>query len=71
MRWWRYGERSGWHAPLLQETLEVEPIDPFILQLHHFVQVINGDAAPIIDAADALRSLEIIDAIRQIAPTAA
>ncbi|HGH3373329.1 TPA: Gfo/Idh/MocA family protein [Kluyvera cryocrescens] len=71
MRWWRYGEQSGWHAPLLQETLNVEPIDPFILQLRHFLQVIRGEAAPIIDAADALRSLEIIDAIRHIAPKAA
>ena len=33
--------------------------------LRHFLQVINGEARPIIDAADALRSLEVIDAIRQ------
>lgn len=71
MRWWRYGEQRGWHAPLLQETLAVEPIDPFILQLRHFLQVIVGEAEPIIDAADALRSLEVIDAIRQISQKAA
>ena len=65
MRWWRYGEKSGWHEPLIQETLQVESVDPFILQLNHFLQVISHEAQPIIDAADALRSLEVIDAIRQ------
>lgn len=71
MRWWRYGEQRGWHAPLLEETLPVETIDPFILQLRHFIQVINGEAEPIIDAADALRSLEVIDAIRRLSSQAA
>lgn len=65
MRWWHYGEKTGWHEPLISETLQVEAIDPFVLQLNHFLQVIRGEATPIIDAADALRSLEVIDAIRQ------
>ena len=65
MRWWRYGEKSGWHEPLISETLRIDAIDPFILQLNHFIAVIRGEATPIIDAADALRSLEVIDEIRQ------
>lgn len=65
MRWWRYGEKSGWHEPLISETLHIDAIDPFILQLNHFIAVIRGEATPIIDAADALRSLEVIDEIRQ------
>ncbi|MEO3989739.1 Gfo/Idh/MocA family protein [Pseudocitrobacter cyperus] len=65
MRWWRYGEKTGWHEPLISETLPVDAIDPFILQLNHFIAVIRGEATPIIDAADALRSLEVIDEIRQ------
>ena len=71
MRWWRYGEQRGWHAPLLQETLAVEPIDPFILQLRHFLKVIVGEAEPIIDTADDLRSLKAIDAISPISQKAA
>ncbi|MFJ2975449.1 Gfo/Idh/MocA family protein [Kluyvera sp. NPDC087067] len=71
MRWWRYGEQSGWHAPLLQETLNIEAIDPFILQLRHFLQVIRGEVAPIIDANDALKSLKVIDAIRRVSLNAA
>ena len=65
MRWWRYGEKSGWHEPLISETLHIDAIDPFILQLNHFIAVIRGEATPIIDAADALRSHEVIDEIRQ------
>ena len=65
MRWWHYGEKSGWHEPLISETLHINAIDPFILQLNHFIAVIRGEATPIIDAADALRSLEVIDEIRQ------
>ena len=71
MHCWHYGDQCGWHAPLLQETLNIEPIDPFIQQLRHFLQVITREAVPIIDANDALQSLKVIDAIRQVSRKAA
>lgn len=67
MQWWRYGEARGWLHPLLSDRLQVEAIDPFMLQLDHFLQVITGEEKPLIDAADALRSLEIVAAIQRAA----
>lgn len=67
MQWWRYGEERGWLHPLQSDRLSVEPIDPFELQLRHFIRVIAGEEQPLIDAADALRSLEVIAAIQQAA----
>ncbi|WP_434636036.1 Gfo/Idh/MocA family protein [Klebsiella sp. I138] len=71
MQWWRYGEARGWLHPLLSDRLSVEAVDPFTLQLDHFLQVIAGEVQPLIDAADALRSLEIIAAIQREAGRAA
>ena len=70
MQWWRYGAESGWLHPLQCETLAVESADPFALQLRHFLQVIRREANPVIDAADALRSLNAIATIQQAAAAA-
>ncbi|WDY56092.1 Gfo/Idh/MocA family protein [Pseudomonas sp. PSKL.D1] len=65
---WHYAEAgAGWHAPLLQREEAVPAGEALTLQLEHFVRVARGQEAPLIDAADAGRTLALIDAIRQAA----
>jgi predicted dehydrogenase len=43
----------------------VEPEEPFLRQLRHFVDVIHGRAQPLVTAADALGTLEAALAVQQ------
>ena len=67
MELWRYREGGAWHDPLSREILEVEDRDPQVEQLRHFVRVVRGQEAPRIDGADALRTLAVVEAIREAA----
>ncbi len=60
--WSQKGERSWWR-PLDRATYAVEPRDPLDLQLCHFCDVIEGKAAPLVSGREALRSLQVIEAI--------
>lgn len=57
LRRWRYAGNASWTAPLSVDRLEVADADPLDLQTAHFCAVIRGDAKPVIDARDALRTL--------------
>ena len=59
--------KRDWHAPLERERLEVAAADPLVEQLRHFAQVIRGAAAPRVTAREALRTLQVIAAIRRSA----
>ncbi|WP_296219083.1 Gfo/Idh/MocA family protein [Pseudomonas sp. UBA2684] len=65
---WHYAESgAGWHQPLLhvQETYPHE--EALRRQLQHFLQVARGAVAPLVSAADAGRTLALIEAIRKAA----
>ena len=47
----------------------VDSIDTLVAQLEHFGDVINGSVAPRVSAADGLRAVAVIDAIKQAAQT--
>jgi predicted dehydrogenase len=52
--------------------MEQEAFDPgeaLRLQLQHFVQVARGEVEPLVSAADAARTLALIEAIREAAAT--
>jgi len=67
---WHYAEAgSGWHTPLLQSEEAIPAGEALTLQLQHFIRVVQGTEAPLIDAADAGRTLALIEAIRQAAET--
>lgn len=68
---WRYKGAPSWTETLSRETLAVEPADPQVLQLRHFIAVIRGEAKPLIDAADAARTLAATLAVRESARTGA
>jgi predicted dehydrogenase len=65
---WQYAEPgAGWHQPLLhsQDAVSAEPA--LARQLAHFIQVARGQAEPLVGAADAARTLALVEAIRQAA----
>lgn len=68
LRRWHYAEPgAGWHQPLLQSEEAFSREEALRRQLQHFVQVARGAVAPLVGAADAGRTLALIDAIRQAA----
>lgn len=64
---WRYRGARGWHEALSRDVLKVEPGEPFLRQIRHFADVVRGRAAPLVTAADALRTLEVTLAIGEAA----
>ncbi|MBT8769063.1 Gfo/Idh/MocA family protein [Metapseudomonas boanensis] len=70
LRHWRYAVAvAGWHQPLISEQLAYEPAEALDRQLQHFIRVVRGEACPLVDAADAGRTLALVEAIRQAAET--
>lgn len=67
LKLWRYGEERGWHHPLLCRQGQPSPGSAMHNQLRHFVQVARRECPPIIDAADAARTLALVEAARQAA----
>lgn len=64
MELWRYsGEAKGWFAPLDREIVEVERADPQVRQMQHFCRVARGPALPLVDGADAMRTLAVVLAV--------
>lgn len=61
------GTEPSWIAPFTQEEIEVTRQDPLACQLENFVQVIRGEATPLVSAADGLRNLVITEAIAKSA----
>ena len=64
---WNYDGHQGWWEPLLRESLTVEPVEPLAEQIRHFCAVIRGTETPITDAADAARTLAVIEAVGEAA----
>lgn len=67
---WHYAEPgAGWHEPLLhvQETFTAD--QALRVQLLHFIEVARGRAEPLVSAADAARTLALVDAIGEAART--
>lgn len=64
MELWEYAGKKGWYAPLSRKTIEVTPGDSQARQLRHFCRVIRGEEAPRCSGRDALRTLELIEAVK-------
>jgi predicted dehydrogenase len=64
---WSYEGKPGWWEPLRQETLSVEPVEPLAEQVRHFCAVIRGTEQPITNAADAARTLAVVEAVAEAA----
>jgi predicted dehydrogenase len=68
-RLWYQNEACSWWKPILHKTTGVEAADPLMLQLEHFCDVINGAVAPLVSGREGLKSLGVIEAIKQSAET--
>ena len=67
---WQYAEDgAGWHQPLHKHQETFEPAEALRQQLLHFVDVARGKAQPLVSAADAGRTLALVEAIFQAAET--
>lgn len=64
--WSHTGEQSWW-SPIESASFEVEATDPVRAQLAHFVDVIKGDSDPLVTPSDALRNIEVLDALKAAA----
>ena len=62
-------ERYGWEHSLLIEKGGVEANDPMTAELEHFIEVLRGEAKPLVTGEDALETLKVINAIRESAIT--
>lgn len=68
LRLWRYEDADaepGWTSPLATTERAFEPNDPYRNQVENFTAVIRGTAAPVVDGTDALRSLAVVEAVRE------
>lgn len=69
---WHYqnpDEEPGWTSLLTTSGHDVEPNDPYLDQIDNFVEVIRGMASPLVEGTDALRSLAVVEAIRESSAT--
>ncbi|RAH79990.1 NAD(P)-binding protein [Aspergillus japonicus CBS 114.51] len=66
MRLWSYEGRAqrSWNEELAVERAAVDTTQtPFALQLAHFVEVLEGKVEPVCSGEEALRALDVVDAI--------
>jgi predicted dehydrogenase len=68
-RIWQYhGERSWW-KPLEVRTVPAQPGDPLVRQIDQFCAVIDRGEDPLVSGREGLRTLEVVDAVKQSAET--
>jgi predicted dehydrogenase len=64
-------EARSWWLPFEEGTVGLVREDPIARQLAHLVQVIRGEAQPLVTARDGLDNLRVTEAIAQAARTGA
>ncbi|APX12929.1 Gfo/Idh/MocA family protein [Tateyamaria omphalii] len=64
---WTQHDGPDWWAPIQQTRVPVPLSDPLKSQIEHFAQVIRGKAEPLVSAADGLRAVQVIEAIKAAA----
>jgi predicted dehydrogenase len=67
---WRYNEAPDWNAPIERSRSVAPRSDTLSAQLRHFCDVVRGDAAPLVDGHEALRTLEVTLEVARQAGTA-
>ena len=58
----KQGDRS-WFKPFDTDTLKLNREDPLKLQLAHFLDVIQGQASPLVSVKDGLQNLQVVEGI--------
>jgi predicted dehydrogenase len=68
--WWNRGPRSWWE-PLARERVPYVPADPLQEQVRHFCAVVRGQAQPLVSGREGLRTLQVVEAVKEAARTGA
>jgi predicted dehydrogenase len=66
---WRHDGPTDWQSPLEAEVLALPKVDVYAEQIAHFLDVIRGEATPIITGEDATRSLAATLAVAEAVRT--
>lgn len=61
-------ERSWW-LPFSEEEITVPYLDPLVCQLDHFIDVVRGEASPLVTAEDGYNNLLVTEAVKKSALT--
>ncbi|MBL8294136.1 MAG: Gfo/Idh/MocA family oxidoreductase [Bryobacterales bacterium] len=69
LRWWRQNGERSWALPFQKGRLSIQPADPLVRQLDHFLDVVEHRAAPLVPATEGLRSLAATLAVQQAVNT--
>lgn len=67
LKLWQYGDARGWHSPLLCRQEQADNSLAMHNQLRHLVQVARRACAPLVTAADAARTLALVQAAQRAA----
>jgi len=67
LKYYPEGVDPSWWTPFTEEALTVNRKNPLRCQLQHFLDVIRGEATPIVSARDGLRNLQVTEAVRESA----
>lgn len=68
MRLWRHDGETSWWNPMSSTSMPRATSDPLINQIKHFAEVIRRNEAPLVDANEGLRTMQVVEAI-QVAAT--
>ncbi len=66
---WQHDGEPDWWSPINQTALSVVMSDPLINQIRHFAAVIRGEVKPLVSGHEGLRTLAVIEAMREAAKT--
>jgi predicted dehydrogenase len=64
MRLWRHEGGTSWWNLINATAVSVSNSDPLVNQISHFGDVISGNATPLVDGQEGLKTLEIVEAIQ-------
>ncbi|MBX2826182.1 MAG: Gfo/Idh/MocA family oxidoreductase [Gammaproteobacteria bacterium] len=64
---WNQNGQQDWWAPINATSVHREASDPLINQIAHFVEVIRGDAEPLVSGAEGLKTLRVLEAMTESA----
>ena len=64
-RWAHTDIDQSWHDPIIAAAQAKDAPSPYVGQLKHFMAVIRGQADPLIDADDAMRTLAVTLAVER------
>ena len=71
LRLWTHEGAPDWWSPIRATSLMRARADPLEAQIDHFLQVIRGQAEPLVSGREGLRSLAVLEAMQEAAGSGA